>query len=66
MASLVKCLSSRDFIKFDEKYVKMLVHAYFILSKVYMVKSEYEIEGGYIDIALLRREAINPNYLCHI
>lgn len=55
-------LSNRDLIKFDEKYVKMLIHAYFILSKVYMVKSEYEVESGFIDIALLKREAVNPTY----
>ena len=27
-----------------------------------MVKSEYEVENGYIDIALLRREPIEPDY----
>lgn len=55
-------LSKRDFIKFDEKYIKMVMVAYSILSKVYMVKSEYEVEGGYIDLALLKRETITPAY----
>ena len=27
-----------------------------------MVKSEYEVENGYIDIALLKREPIEPDY----
>ncbi len=55
-------LSNRDYIKFDEKYVKLLLFSYCILSNVYMVKSEYEVENGYIDIALLRREPIEPAY----
>jgi len=33
-----------------------------MLSNVYMVKSEYEVENGYIDITLLRREPIDPSY----
>jgi hypothetical protein len=33
-----------------------------MLSNVYMVKSEYDVENGYIDIALLRREPIDPDY----
>jgi len=55
-------LSNRDYIKFDEKYVKLILFSYCILSNVYMVKSEYEVENGYIDIALLRREPIEPAY----
>jgi ABC-type transporter lipoprotein component MlaA len=37
-------LSNRDFIKFDEKYVKLILFAYCILRDVYLVKSEYEVE----------------------
>lgn len=29
---------------------------------MYLVKSEYEVEGGYIDIALLKRESMAPTY----
>ncbi|MGL5086710.1 MAG: PD-(D/E)XK nuclease domain-containing protein, partial [Clostridium sp.] len=46
-------LSNRDYIKFDEKYVKLIFLTYCFLSKLYLVKSEYEVEDGYIDIALL-------------
>jgi hypothetical protein len=55
-------LSNRDYINFDEKYVKLIMLSYFMLSNVYMVKSEYEVENGYIDIALLKREPIEPDY----
>ena len=55
-------LSNRDYISFDEKYIKLIMLSYFMLSNVYMVKSEYEVESGYIDIALLRREPIEPDY----
>jgi hypothetical protein len=55
-------LSNRDYINFDEKYIKLMMISYLMLSNVYMVKSEYEVENGYIDIALLRREPIDPNY----
>ena len=50
---LLNKVSNRDYIKFDEKYVKLMMLTYFSLSTAYMVKSEYEVEGGYIDIALL-------------
>ncbi len=55
-------LSNRDHINFDEKYVKLIMISYLMLSRVYYVKSEYEVEDGYIDIALLERSGIKPNY----
>ncbi|MEF9960637.1 MAG: AAA family ATPase [Niameybacter sp.] len=55
-------LSYRDYIKFDEKYVKLIFLTYCFLSKIYLVKSEYEVENGYIDIALLKQVNINPTY----
>lgn len=68
-ASLVKIvektlnkMSNRDFIKFDEKYVKLIFLTYCFLSKIYLVKSEYEVNGEYIDIALLKQVNVNPNY----
>ena len=32
------------------------------MSNLYLVKSEYEVPDGYIDIALLAREPWNPEY----
>lgn len=55
-------LSNRDYIKFDEKYVKLIFLTYCFLSKIYLVKSEYEVENGYIDIALLKQVNVNPKY----
>ena len=56
-------LSNRDFIRFDEKYVKLVMLTYLYLSQIYYVKSEYEVEGGYIDIALLPRINVKaPNH----
>lgn len=55
-------LSNRDYIKFDEKYVKLIFLAYCFLSKIYLVKSEYEVESGYIDIALLKQANMEPTY----
>ncbi|MDY4079324.1 MAG: AAA family ATPase [Clostridium sp.] len=58
----LKKLSNRDYITFNEKYVKLIFLTYCYLSKIYLVKSEYEVEGGYIDIALLKQVNMNPKY----
>ncbi|SHI15042.1 AAA family ATPase [Clostridium magnum] len=55
-------LSNRDYIKFDEKYVKLIFLACCFLSKIYLVKSEYEVDSGYIDIALLKQADMEPTY----
>jgi hypothetical protein len=56
-------LSKRDFIRFDEKYVKLVMLNYFYMSQLFFVKSEYEVQGGYIDIALLPRINVKaPNH----
>jgi hypothetical protein len=55
-------LSSRDYMKFDEKYVKIIMITYFMMSKIYYVKSEYEVEDGYIDIAILPRPGVDAPY----
>ena len=55
-------LSNCDYISFDEKYIKLVMLSYLMLSRVYYVKSEYEVEKGYIDIALLKRSGVEPNY----
>ncbi|HBY20403.1 MAG: hypothetical protein A2Y24_06615 [Clostridiales bacterium GWE2_32_10] len=55
-------LSNRDFIKFDEKYVKVIMVTYLMMSKIYYVKSEDELGGGYVDIALLPRIGAKTKY----
>jgi len=51
---ILKNLLNRDFIKFDEKHIKLVIITYILQMphQVYIVKSEYEVEGGYIDIML--------------
>jgi hypothetical protein len=67
--SLIECvektlniLSTRDYIKFDEKYVKLIFLTYCFLSRLYLVKSEYEVESGFIDVALLKQSNVSPTY----
>ncbi len=55
-------LSNRDFIKFDEKYVKAIMITYLMMSKIYYVKSEYEVNDGYLDIVLLPRVGAETKY----
>ncbi|MDW8297623.1 MAG: PD-(D/E)XK nuclease domain-containing protein, partial [Raineya sp.] len=55
---LLENLSNRDFIRFDEKQVKMAFMAYLIQANIFDVRSEQEIsKGGYLDLQLL----IKPN-----
>ena len=55
-------LSNRDYITFNEKYIKLIFLTYCYLSRIYLVKSEYEVEDGYIDIALLKQVNMEPKY----
>ncbi len=46
-------LSNREFQKFDEKYIKMLVISYAMLAEIFFVQTERETTaGGYIDLEL--------------
>ncbi|NUU97602.1 PD-(D/E)XK nuclease domain-containing protein, partial [Marinitoga sp. 1138] len=45
----------RMFMGFDEKYIKILMYSYLILTPFAMVKMEYPVEGGYVDIAMFKR-----------
>ncbi|MCK5522292.1 MAG: AAA family ATPase [Thiomargarita sp.] len=55
-------LSNRDFISFDEKYVKALFVGFASLSNLYFIKSEPEMEQKYPDILFLYRQPYAPNY----
>ena len=50
--NILKPLSNRDLIKFDEKYIKIILFAYLCESNAYRPRSEMETEDGYIDIYL--------------
>ncbi len=54
--SNLKALSNRDFQRFDEKYVKMIMMLYAIESRVFYVPTERETSsGGYIDLEIYIR-----------
>ena len=54
--SNLKALSNRDFQRFDEKYVKMIMLLYAIEGKIFYVPTERETStGGYIDLEIYIR-----------
>ena len=55
-------LSNRDFIKFDEKYIKLLFVAFANVAGFYYVKSEPEISQKYPDVMFLYRPPYFPKY----
>ncbi|QSZ27755.1 AAA family ATPase [Aceticella autotrophica] len=50
--NVLKMLSNRDMINFDEKYIKIILFSYIVNSMAYRPISERETENGYIDIYL--------------
>jgi hypothetical protein len=50
----VRCLSNRDLVRFDEKYLKVMLLTLFRLAGIYVVQTEVETDRGYIDILLTR------------
>ena len=54
--------SNRDFIKFDEKHIKLLFIAYVHAAGFYYIKSEPELNRKYADLMLLYRPPYYPNY----
>ena len=49
-------LSNRDFIKFDEKYVKLIFFCIAMNLKIFRLKSEMEVQRKYPDILLIPRD----------
>lgn len=49
-------LSNRDFIKFDEKYVKLIVYCIAMNLKLFTVKSEMEVNRNYPDLLLVPQD----------
>ena len=49
-------LSNRDYIKFDEKYVKLIFYCIAMNLKIFRLKSEIEVQRKYPDILLLPRD----------
>ncbi|WP_330665029.1 AAA family ATPase [Tepidibacter sp.] len=57
LKEILSNLSNRDLIKFDEKYIKMILMTLFSVYGLYVVQSEPEIDKGYIDILLSKNKA---------
>ena len=60
--SVLKELSNRDFIQFDEKYIKVLFVAFASLANLYYIQSEQETEQKYVDVLFLHRPPYFPTY----
>ena len=52
----LKNLSNRDYIKFDEKYVKLIFFCIAMNLKIFRLKSEMEIQRKYPDILLIPKD----------
>ena len=50
-------LSNRDFIKFDEKYIKLIFYCIVMNFKIYRIKSEMKVEGKYPDILMIPKDS---------
>ncbi|UCH95038.1 MAG: PD-(D/E)XK nuclease domain-containing protein, partial [Candidatus Aminicenantes bacterium] len=57
--NVLSALSRRDYIKFDEKYIKVVLFSFLSLNPLYMLQSEPEVTGGFIDI-YLERDSRSP------
>lgn len=55
-------LSNRDYLKFDEKYVKLLFYAITRNLGTYYVKTEVELGGKYSDLLLIPTKKIGKRY----
>jgi hypothetical protein len=53
---LLDTLSNRDSMEFSEKEIKVAMAAYAGMSNLYLIKSEYEVEGQYIDLIFFPRD----------
>ena len=52
----LKNLSNRDYVKFDEKYVKLIFYCIAMNLKIFRLKSEMEVQRKYPDILLIPKD----------
>ena len=55
-------LSNRDYQRFDEKYVKIILYTICKILESVIVKSEQELSGNYADLLLIPKEKIEERY----
>jgi hypothetical protein len=63
---LLYALSNRDYLHFNESHIHLIMYAYLNMSQLFTVKSEYEVPGGYIDIALLPNNRFSVDFYAMI
>ena len=56
LGKYLKNLSNRDYIKFDEKYIKLIFFCIAMNLKIFRLKSEMEVQRKYPDILLIPKE----------
>ena len=56
LKTYLKNLSNRDYMKFDEKYVKLIFYCIAMNLKIFRLKSEMEIQRKYPDILLIPKD----------
>jgi len=54
--NIINLLSNRDYIKFEEKHLKVILLTILNIAKFYYIKSEPEYNNKYPDIMLLKQE----------
>jgi hypothetical protein len=59
---VIKLLSNRDFMKFDEKHLKIIMLMIFNTTRFYHIKSEPEYNHKYPDIMLLEQKPYDAKY----
>jgi hypothetical protein len=63
---LLYALSDREYLQFNETHIHLIMYAYLSMSQLFTVKSEYEVPGGYIDVALLPNNRFPVEYYAMI
>lgn len=58
---VLKQLSNRDAVGFDEKYVKTIFTTFFFMSQIYTIYNELETDRRYTDLLCLYRTPIEVN-----
>jgi hypothetical protein len=64
--NILKRLSNRDLINFDEKYIKTMMLATLFMSRLYLPVSENENISGYTDIYLQKHPAVQDIKFEHV
>lgn len=60
--SILRALSNRDAMGFDEKYVKAIFASLFYTTQIYTIHSEFEVDRRFVDLVLTHRPNVETNY----